>query len=787
MNGLKTLPASELLRELKALDHFHRGEEALSGDLFLEGYLDFGVEEVPLLRLSVRDAERVTKATWEEAGQFLVERGYPLALILFQEGEETYRLSLARAVYRGTRKPLLSDYRRSYLLHRRSRPNKTFHQRFPLILQAEDLEGLEKAFDLVEVTEAFYWEFVRSVYPTLIRGVRGLAEEGAKGDFVLGFVARILFLGFVARRGWLGDEDFFKNLLEAYRKAGLWGQDRFYRDWLRPLFFQALKAPRGRKALRLPGEMPPWAVEVYREAPFLNGDLFSPKEDLDEEGVYLTDEAVRALFDFLFAYNFTVEENTRYEETLEVNPEFLGLILERLVNAHGVEGLKEELGAHYTPRVEVDLMVRLALAEWLHRKGLPLEGAYRLLHPSGDVEGLSRDEREKAKALLLSCKILDPAVGSGAFLMGALHVLEDALERLGESRSLSLRERLIANLHGVDPLGWAVWMTELRLWLAYFVELPDEARRSQAPLLPSLALNVRKGDSLLQRVGDRFLPVRLSLNDRTLKAERVKRTYDAFIQAREGYYKNRGFTVADVRQRTLAFLEAYLHELLLAGRTRALFDGGEPQEGEKVYEELVGALRAGQGPFLYLLDFAEVTVARGGFDVILANPPYVRQEEIADPLRGIEGKAYKDLLLARAKHDMKAFPVYKWAPDSVPTPSGRSDLYTFFFVRAMTLLKEDGVAAFVTSNSWLDVKYGEWLKKVFVDGVPLRYVIENGAKRSFRADVNTAMAIFFSPSPVRPQEPPFFVAARRPFEEVDLMEELREARAEWERRKEERA
>lgn len=784
MNGLRTLPASELLREIKALDHFRHEEESLSEDLFLEGYLDFGAEEVPLLHLPVGDAERVTKATWEKAGRFLVERGYPSALILFQEGEENYRLSLAQAVYRGTRKPLLSDYRRSYLLHRRGRPNKTFHQRFPLVLEARSVEGLKRAFDLVEVTEAFYREFVREVYPALLRGVRGLAEERAKGDFILGFVARILFLGFVARRGWLGDEDFFKSLLEAYRKAGLWGRDRFYRDWLRPLFFQALKAPPGRKALALPGEMPPWAVEVYQEAPFLNGDLFAPKEGLDGEEVYLTDEAVKALFDFLFAYNFTVEENTRYEETLEVNPEFLGIILERLVNAHGVEGLKEELGAHYTPRIEVDLMVRLALAEWLHRKGLPLEGAYGLFHPSGDAEGLSREERERARALLLSCQILDPAVGSGAFLMGALHVLEEALERLGEPRSLSLRERLIANLHGVDPLGWAVWMTELRLWLAYFVELPEEARFSQAPLLPSLALNVRKGDSLLQRVGDRFLPVKLSSEDKILRRDRVRKAYESFIQAREGYYKNRGFTVEDVRAKALAFLDAYLYEVLVAGRSDGLFGGGDLQEGQKAYEELVRALETERGPFLYLLDFAEVTVGQGGFDVILANPPYVRQEEIVDPLRGLEGGAYKELLIARAKHDMEAFPVYALTPKSCPNPSGRSDLYTFFFIRAMTLLNEHGVAAFVTSNSWLDVQYGEWLKEVFVNSTPLRYVIENQAKRSFQADVNTVIALFFAPSSSPPKERPFFVSVKKPFEEVELLEELREARAKWESRKE---
>jgi len=83
----------------------------------------------------------------------------------------------------------------------------------------------------------------------------------------------------------------------------------------------------------------------------------------------------------------------------------------------------------------------------------------------------------------------------------------------------------------------------------------------------------------------------------------------------------------------------------------------------------------------------------------------------------------------------------------------------------------------VTSNSWLDVQYGAWLQELFLRAAPLRYVIENQVRRSFRADVNTAISVAWAPDkkPVRPDWPVYFVAVRSPFEEADLLTELVEA------------
>ena len=657
--------------------------------------------------------------------------------------------------------------------------NKTFRRQMERLLDLEasgpglTLEALKEVFSLEAVSRAFYKEFAEVFEEKLVPGIVGYTPRERVRDFALAFVARVLFLGFVAKKGWLGnDERFLPNLYARYRESG--GRDRFYKDWLWPLFFSALKGPPGSK----PGSfdhLPEDVRRAYFEAPYLNGELFNPKDDVDDQGAYITDQAIESFFNFVFAYNFTVEENTASDADLELNPEFLGLILEKLVNTVGVEGRATELGAHYTPRVEVDLMVRLALAEYLGRQGIPLEGAYRLMQ--GEAEALSPELRDRARVLLKEAKILDPAVGSGAFLLGALHVLEETLERLGEPRTLSLRRALMQNLYGVDALPWAVWMAELRLWLAYFVELGDKARASREPLLPSLGLKVRWGDSVLQTIDKTPLPIRLPPDDAALKKPEVRKAFDELVRAKDDYFHNRGVSLEAVEEKERVFLERYLEALLVGeAQEQALGFEGIEDPSRRVDEELErirALLGGGERSFVYFLDFAEVLLGpRGGFDIVIGNPPYVRQENLRDLLGRFSPRDYKARLQEAVQEDLKRFGPYDvmFPP---PKPAGRSDLYTYFYARSLALLQEKGVHAFVVSNSWLDVQYGAWLQRVFLEAAPLRYVIENRVKRSFEADVNTVITVAHALRKQRPPKdwPVLFIAVKKPFEEVNLLEE----------------
>lgn len=519
------------------------------------GSFDTPEGSLPILSQEVPNAER-HRTAFKELAETVNRQGHTGALFMLSDPQGNYRLGYVEMLYRGRRKPLSAG--RSILI-RAGRPNKTAHQRLALLKELADkgeelnLDALRKAFSVDAVGEEFYREFVRAFEGKLAPGVVGLAEE-RKRDFLLGFVARTLFLAFVAKRGWLGGrEDFLPWLLGQYRSQQGGRPDRFYLEWLAPLFFEALKAPPEAKK-QLFGGLPEPVRAAYREAPYLNGELFSRKRGLDEAGAYLTDQAIQGFFEFLFAYNFTIEENTAYEVDLELNPEFLGMILERLVNSVGVDGRADELGAHYTPRVEVDLMVRLGLAELLHRRGLPKEQAYALF--AGEVEALDQTERQQVREVLLSARVLDPAVGSGAFPVGVLQVMEETLDLLGEPRTLDRKKRLLQNLYGVDALSWAVWMAELRLWLSYFLELPESARASREPLLPSLGLKIVQGDSAVQRVGTRAIPTRLELDPTVRNNRKVKEALNALLQAEENYFHNRGVKAEEVRRREQDFLLA---------------------------------------------------------------------------------------------------------------------------------------------------------------------------------------------------------------------------------------
>jgi hypothetical protein len=115
--------------------------------------------------------------------------------------------------------------------------------------------------------------------------------------------------------------------------------------------------------------------------------------------------------------------------------------------------------------------------------------------------------------------------------------------------------------------------------------------------------------------------------------------------------------------------------------------------------------------------FAEVFAEKQGFDIVLANPPYVRQELIP--------QAYKQLLLS----------LY---PDAA---EGRSDLYVYFYARALQLLRPSGIHVFICSNSWLDVAYGGKLQKHLLENAHILAIYESALERQFTsAAINTIIS-----------------------------------------------
>ena len=762
---------------------------------------------------------RSSKKIQYELGKRIIKaHGGNGGLFAFYDDAGRFRLSLITVTYSGTRRQF-STFRRQTFFVDPALPNKTFINQIGRA-DFSTLEGIRKAFSLEAVSDAFYQEF-KPKFDAIAEAVQESDDPELKQDFALLFVIRILFLGFVQKKGWLGDNRrFLQDFWGEYRQ-GRHPENSFYKEWLAPLFFEALSSPPGRKVAYGRTPFSQATQGALQRAPYLNGELFKRKRGVDDQSLWLPDDVIGAFFEFLFQYNFTVEENELYDEDLEVNPEFLGIIFERITNM--------DQGAVYTPRVEVDLICRLALVHWLTQTTeAEKDDLYHLFFREAGT-GEAHDEHQRQGDFspaeirtlierLENVTVCDPAAGSGAFEVGMLQVLDQALENLYSRNNTSAdlktksptpferKKAIIANsLYGVEVKRWAVWINHLRLWLTLFVDMPDDFRRLSEPLLPNLTFKVRTGDSLVQRIGGKTFPV----HDHANLSPAVKRRITALKKKKRDFFYNRSSDYRPIEQEELAVFRAILDESI-AERRKTIQKLREPvprtsafleeiaqselakEQAERAQRERrIAVLQAEiadleaqkrhlkeDRPFIWSIEFAEIFFDRGGFDIIIGNPPYVQKEDIADPYQRLSPREYKEALLEMVRLD---FPDY-FAKSRTPTnvfkkgrkPSGRSDLYTYFYLRSLRLLNPRGAHVFICSNSWLDVGYGAWLQEFFLRKAPLHLVIDNHARRSFaRADINTIITVASAPQRSTPQDHTVrFVAFKRPFEEAILSENL---------------
>lgn len=203
---------------------------------------------------------------------------------------------------------------------------------------------------------------------------------------------------------------------------------------------------------------------LFDQTPFINGGLFDCLDSFEAaqaDGVridcfsdvhfhklclpnrlFFDNEGLIPLFN---RYKFTVEENTPVEQEVALDPELLGKVFENLLAAYNPETretARKQTGSYYTPRVVVDYMVDEALVAALAQKCQPTDGdptfwqeRLRYLLDYADAfndahELFDADETAGLIRAIADLKVLDPAVGSGAFPMGVLHKLTLALNRL---------------------------------------------------------------------------------------------------------------------------------------------------------------------------------------------------------------------------------------------------------------------------------------------------------------------------------------------------------------------
>jgi hypothetical protein len=519
----------------------------------------------------------------------------------------------------------------------------------------------------------FFRQF-RHTLEQMAAGLPGPLTAEDRHALALLQLTRVLFLYFVQARGWLaGNARFLAHAVDGC----LVRKRKVHRDLLRPLFFGTLNRPaseRSRGALAL-GSMP-----------FLNGGLFEPHPLERRLRRDIPNELWRDAFDGLFErFHFTLEVGERGG----VAPDMLGRVFEGVM----APDERRASGTYYTPAALVGQLLDHAL--------VPLV-AGRLGCPDSEAERRLGNGETSAWRVVRTLKVLDPAVGSGAFLLGALERLTPPSPDARHGAALR-RQVLRRNLFGVDLNGAAVRLTELRLWLAVVAADPSDRPERVQPL-PNLDCLIRQGDSLFDPIGS-ALPARASAAPTAELAAVRKRIVVASGAAKRTALRELIQLEARIAEMTLAEADASAHtsiaECLEAARSPDLFgrhrglDRSALARLAELRRELrqVRALRRAlarerQVPwFDYRVHFADVFAA-GGFDLVAGNPPWLRAEELRPELRRrLAGR-------------------YRWWRPGGKGYANRPDLAVAFLERSLELTKPGGMVAMLAPAKVATAGYG---------------------------------------------------------------------------------
>ncbi|MCS6784964.1 MAG: BREX-1 system adenine-specific DNA-methyltransferase PglX, partial [Candidatus Caldarchaeum sp.] len=520
----------------------------------------------------------------------------------------------------------------------------------------ENPEELSRAYDeeflpYERVRQEFFDGYAKFYREIMGRVNRVLKNEKEASAYAQRFLGRLMFLYFLQRKGWLNRDRRFIDKIHDYLE-------------LNKVFYEALNG-RG-----------PW-----KDMPLLNGSLFEREKYLTksvekELNEHLNDVFLRAR-KFFNGYNFTVDETSPLEVEVSVDPLLLGTVFENLLE----ERERGKKGTFYTPVNEIGFMCRRALAAWLG-----LEDSVETLS-NGEmrfrdgldefVAGLKQRKNEREirefRERLLSLKVCDPAVGSGGFLVvmmqTILRLIQEVEEAVGWRSDLEqYKRRIIPNLYGFDIEGEAVEIARLRVWLSLIVD-----QREPLPL-PNLDMNI------------------VTVADSLEMPKAVQTVLEEFLG--DPWFKA---FVGEIESVKASYLNEHDPERKNGLRKRI-------EELQREFVRRTG-LALGSAP---PLEFFMPSLA----DVVVMNPPYVRQEKIP--------KAKKEGYAAMYKLDRT------------------SDLYAFFMVRALRLLRRGGVAAMITSDKWLEVGYGLTLQRVLK---PHIVAVFGQRMRSFGADINTVISV----------------------------------------------
>lgn len=656
--------------------------------------------------------------------------GFDAALAVFNDGTN-WRLSLICDL----KEDATSTKRFTYVFGDEKAYYKTPVSRFvDLQKKANEFLEIKKAFSVEALSDDFFAAYRRQ-YAEFVKFLTGkeYVKKGNKWveqetgepdvqyftsfkkddklvrDYIKKMMGRIVFLYFLQSKGWLAGNLHYMH--DLFYDASDEVKGDFLDKVLEPMFFGLLNTkPEDRSSAPLVNGVGVKYIPNADEIPYLNGGLFQ-QEKIDEVESVFPAGMFQSLFDFFDSYNFTIDENDPNDAEVGVDPEMLGKIFENLLENN------KDKGAFYTPKEIVRYMCQESLTAYLQTGIDDAEVKEHIANfvKTNDVEELGGASSELAMSIdqkLIDVKICDPAIGSGAFPMGLLRELyacRKSIEIFEEDNAADIKRHIIQNnIYGVDIEKGAVDIARLRFWLALIID-----EKEPMPL-PNLDFKIMQGNSLLES----YKGVDLDVTSKKLKTGKDTKKTRGVLSL--------GFEETDVQKIIQDLVKSYfsITDHTLRAQRRQQIDKYVKDyikvcaEGNHEVQDAVDELEIPNDQFfLWHTYFADV-FEKGGFDIVIGNPPYVNVEGISVE----DKKIYKDTFTCFEK---------------------RADLFSLFLEMALTKLASASavVTYIIPSIIHSNLSYKK-LRNLFLDNKWLSEVCYTGGKVFHAPTVDTTILRF---------------------------------------------
>ena len=684
----------------------------------------------------------------------------------------------------------------------------------------EAARRIQAALDVDKTTKKFFTAYQQQ-HLELLGHIRGIDNERDKRWYASVLLNRLMFVWFMQKKFFLdgGNVDYLQTKLATSQQSG---PNRFFGEFLNALFFEAFAKPeadRSKAAGALTGQIP-----------YLNGGLFlhhkleldaSPAPQNSENaprasrvGTTLTvaDAAFEGIFNLFASFTWHLDD-TPGGDSDEINPDVLGYIFEKYIN-------QKAFGAYYTrPEITGYLAERSIHQMILERVYEPAIPELKIKETKFDTVAdlLARMDTQTAlklvKVVLPSITILDPAVGSGAFLVAALKTLINVYyavvgrAELGASADLQvwlrdiqkdhasvgyyIKRRIVTdNLHGVDIMEEACEIAKLRLFLAM---VSSVRRVEDLEPLPNIDFNILPGNSLvgLMRVDE------VDFNQKNtqmgLFADTKPRPFAELLVAKnrllDTYRHNaealgKHVNLREIRDdidKEISSANAVMNELMRdqfekldVKFEQATWDAGKKQLGKPKKRAIERGDIDAQAPFHWGYVFDDIVQKRGGFDIILANPPWEGfkpqakeyfspfSESISKknmPIKAFEAEQERLLLdanirtgwlayLSRFPHISAYFrsaAEYQYQSAVVAGKKTGSDinLYKLFTERCFSLLRDGGHCGIVIPNGLYKDLGATGLRNMIFDHTQVDALISLSNEKFIFEEVHHSFGLLF--------------------------------------------